>query len=228
MKKLSALLAGAALLVSGVAHAGGTIAGTVAFKGPAPEKKKLDMTTDPFCAPKEAYNEEVLVSKDGKRLQNVAVRVLADALAVKPPDTPVKVDQVNCAFRPRVQVAIDGQKVVVGNDDMTLHNVHAYGVKPTFNRAQPPRAKALQTVFKHDAGLVKLRCDVHPWMIANILYSKTPYFAVTDEDGRFEIGNVPPGTYQVEAWHEKYGTRTVEVKVEEGGTVDPKFSFAAK
>ena len=132
-------------------------------------------------------------------------------------------------YSPRVQGAVEGQKIDITNADGTLHNVHAYaGTKTLFNQAQPPKSKELEKDAPKDTDVVKLKCDVHPWMTGFIVINKTPYFAVTKDDGKFEIKDVPAGTYKLEAWHEKLGTQTAEVKVEEGKAADAKFSFGDK
>lgn len=230
MKKLNAVIAGAALAVSGAAFAaGGTISGTIGFTGTAPKVEKLKRTSDPVCAKKEMNDETVMVSKDGKGLANVVVRITS-APAGKAPADPVIVDQNDCMYRPRVQAAVEGQKVMIRNDDGTLHNVHAYGVKPSFNQAQPPKSKPIEKSFTREPNndVVTFKCDVHPWMRGYVVYSKSPYFAVSKEDGKFEIKDVPAGKYTIEAWHEKLGTQKAEVTVEDGKSVDPKIAFANK
>ena len=193
-----------------------SIEGEVFLEGTPPLMPPLKLGVDPVCTKAPAYDEQVLV-KDGK-LQNVVLRLL-DAPAAPPPAEPAVVDQVACIYRPRVLVAMEGQKVQVRNSDGTLHNVHAYGVKPGFNRAQPAQAPALEAVFRHESDVVKLKCDVHPWMISHVVYSKSPYFAVTGPDGRFELKAVPPGTYTLQAWHERYGAKTQKVTVAAGEPV---------
>jgi uncharacterized protein (DUF2141 family) len=72
--------------------------------------------------------------------------------------------------------------------------------------------------------MVKFKCDVHPWMNAYIGVLPHPYFSVTGNEGTFEIKDLPPGSYTVEIWHEKYGTQTQQVTVEEGGTATADFT----
>lgn len=196
------------------AEGAGSLEGEVLLVGEPPMMPALKRGTDPVCAKAPPQDEQVLV-KDGK-LQNVVLR-LADAPAAAPPAEPAVVDQLDCVYRPRVLVAMEGQKVLVRNSDGTLHNVHAYGVKPTFNRAQPPRGPALEAIFKHESDVVKLKCDVHPWMISHVVYSKSPHFAVTGPEGRFELEAVPAGTYTLQAWHERFGTKAQRVTVERDG-----------
>ena len=226
MKRFKAVLVSAAVCASGAALANSTISGTIAFTGTPPAAEPLKRNSDPVCAKKQMNDESVLV-KDGK-LANVVVR-LTNAPAGKAPEAPVVIDQTDCMYRPRVVVAVEGQKVEVKNSDGTLHNVHSYaGSKTLFNQAQPPKSSPIVKEIKADADVVKLKCDVHPWMTGWVAFSKSPYFAVTGEDGKFELKNVPPGKYTLEAWHEKLGTQTAEVTVGDNKTAEVKLSFAAK
>jgi hypothetical protein len=227
--RITTALARTALLVSGVAFAaGGSIEGTVSFSGTAPKPTKLNRKSDPVCAKKEFNDESVLLSKSGKELQNVLVRVKGAAAGTAPTED-VIVDQKDCMYRPRVQGAVEGQKIKVRNDDPTLHNVHTYeGTKTLFNQAQPPGSAPIEKPLPKTGDLVKVKCDVHPWMAAFVVLNKNPYFAVTKEDGSFEIKGVPAGTYTVEAWHEKFGTKTQQVTVTEGKPAQAKFDFSDK
>jgi plastocyanin len=229
LKKMNSLLATGALLASSAAFAGGSIAGTVAFNGTAPKMEKLNRKADPVCAKTEANDETVLLSKDGKAVANVVVRITKNAPAGgKVPAEPVTIDQKECLYHPRVQAAMEGQKIQIKNSDGTLHNIHAYaGTKTLFNQAQPPKSKDIEKDLKA-ADVMKLKCDVHPWMTAYVVLNKNPYFATTNTDGKFEIKDVPAGKYTIEAWHEKLGTQTAEVTVEDGKAADPKIAFSDK
>lgn len=195
------------------APATGSIDGLVFFKGSPPTMAKLNKGSDPFCAKSPGYDEQVLV-KDGK-LQNVFVRITEKpAVDVKVPSEPVVVDQSECVFRPRVQGAVEGQPLRVRNSDGTLHNVHAYsGTKTIYNQAQPPRTPPLDKQFPAGTRIMKIKCDIHPWMTAYIHVVPHPFFAVSDDKGQFEISGLPPGDYTLEAWHERYGTQSIPVTV---------------
>ena len=226
-QRITAAIAGAMVLASGLAFAG-TIEGTVSFSGTPPKPQKLNRKSDPVCAKKDFNDESILLSKSGKELQNVLVRVKSTP-AGKAPTEDVLVGQKDCMYRPRVQGAVEGQKIKVQNDDPTLHNVHTYeGTKTLFNQAQPPGSAAIEKPLPKTEDVVKLKCDVHPWMAAFVVVNKNPYFAVTKEDGTFQIKDVPAGTYTVEAWHEKLGTKTQQVTVTEGKPAQAKFDFSDK
>jgi len=218
-----------AALLSSAALAGGargeTLSGEVDFTGKAPTPNKLHREADPVCAKKEGFDESIRV-KDGK-LANVWVHVVAGAPDSKaaPDAAPVVVDQRDCSYAPRVQTALVGQKLVAKNDDPTLHNVHAYlGTTTLFNKGMPNAAsKPVEEVVDKD-GVVKLKCDVHTWMRGYVGVNKNPFQAVTGESGSFKI-DLPPGTYTVEAWHEKFGVKSAQVTVVAGKPAKIVFKY---
>lgn len=204
----------------------GSVKGVVKFAGQPPAPADLPSSADPACADMPKKEQAVLV-KDG-RLANVVVRVRGPvAGASAAPSSPVVVDQSKCSYQPRIQGAVAGQPILVKNSDGTVHN--ARGVvngKPVFNVAQPPNAQPVQKTLPEGVEVLKLKCDIHPWMSASVLVSPHPYFATTGEDGSFVLSGVPAGTYTLEAWHETFGTKTAEVTVKEGGTAEASFEFS--
>ncbi|HVE86809.1 MAG TPA: carboxypeptidase regulatory-like domain-containing protein [Myxococcales bacterium] len=226
MKKLNQVLGMAAALCAGAALANGSVKGTISYAGPPVKAEMLKRSSDAFCAKTQMADETISLSKDGKTLQNVLVRITNPPAGMKaPPEPVVTVDQKECMYRPRVQGAMEGQKIEFKNSDQTMHNVHAFsGTKTLFNAPQQPKAPAMDKEVKA-SDVVKLQCDVHPWMKGYVVYSKSPLFAVSGTDGSFEIKDVPAGKYTVEAWHEKLGTQKMEVEVKDGAPAEAKFTF---
>jgi plastocyanin len=217
--------------MAGVAQAGGSaVKGTVTFKGKAPERKDVNMKSDPYCAKQPAaQDEEVVVGKQGA-LKNVVVRIAKGLPGASPvPATEVVMDQHGCSYQPHVAVAQAGQTVVIKNSDQTLHNVHTYkGPSTLFNQAQIFGTPPIKKKAPSPGDVVKFKCDVHPWMTGYLLVTDSPFFAITKDDGSFSIADVPPGEYTVEAWHEKLGTKTAKLTVAAGKPAELKFEFAAK
>jgi hypothetical protein len=120
-----------------------------------------------------------------------------------------------------------GQPFKVLNDDGVLHNVHALAkVNRPFNMAMPPTRKEATETFAKEEGMFTIKCDVHPWMQAYIGVFGNPFFTVTKTDGKFTIANLPAGTYEIEAWHEKLGTRKATVTVGASDTKQVGFKFS--
>jgi plastocyanin len=210
--KSAALIALAAAALPFAARAE-TVEGVISFTGAAPVMAKQHREADAFCN-KTPMNEEIVVVKNGK-LANVWVHVIGGAPDAKADASAptVVVEQSNCMYRPRMSVAMVGQKVEAKNNDPTLHNVHTYaGAATVFNKGMPnEHAKPIEHVVEHD-GMMKWKCDVHPWMKGFVGVNKNPYQVVATE-GTFKIENVPPGKYKLEAWHEKFGAKTLDITV---------------
>jgi plastocyanin len=203
------------------------IRGKVTFTGKAPEARPLKRDADPFCAKTQMNEEDILVAPSGG-LKNVFVKLTQGVQGVyAPPSQPAEISQRDCMYRPRVLGVMAGQQVAIKNDDQTLHNVHGYkGASTIFNQAQIPGMAPMPKVFTDAGQVLKFRCDVHPWMTGYVGVSSHPFFAVSEADGSFAIPHVPPGKYTVEAWHERLGTRSAEVTVEDDKPAEVSFAFA--
>lgn len=214
-----ALLVG--VLLAGLplaAQTAGTVEGRVLLGGAKPgPAAPIDSSSYSACAREHLVDAAVLLGgKDGRGLANVVVRVVGP-LPPAPVTAPVKLEQRGCAYRPRVQGAVMGQPMEILNVDPTLHNVHGYvGTKGLFNVAQPPGTPALTRPAPAGPGPVRLRCDIHRWMVAWVVYGESPFFAVTDRDGSFRLEGVPPGAWELELWHETLGSERVPVVVKPG------------
>ncbi len=223
-----------ALALCATAAEAGTITGTVVYDGKVPTLRPLSVAAEPMCAKKhETVPNEALVLGSGNTMANVVVRVVSGLPAGKTwpaPKEPVVMAQEGCMYVPHVMGIMAGQPLKVLNDDGVLHNVHALPkVNRPFNMAMPATRKEASETFGKEEGMFIVKCDVHPWMQAFIGVFSNPFFAVTKADGKFTIANLDPGTYELEAWHEKLGTQKATVTV--GAATKPvsfKFSPPAK
>lgn len=209
-----------------------TISGSVAYEGAIPELPTISMDADPACAAKhtEPVKAQTLVlGADQKALGNVLVYVKS-GLSGGPfaaPSEPAVIDQQGCVYIPHVLGAVAGQPIKFLNSDGVLHNVHALpAVNREFNLGMPPTRTEATETFSQPEDVFKIKCDVHPWMNAFVKIFDHPYFDTTVDDGQFSIANLPAGTYEVEAWHEKLGTQTQSVTVADGATATVQFTFA--
>jgi len=209
----------------------GTITGMVVYEGKVPNLKPLAVAAEPMCAKKHAtVPNEALVLGPNNAMVNIMVRVVSGLPAGKTwpaPTQPVVMAQDGCQYKPHVMGIMVGQPFKVLNDDGVLHNVHALPtVNRPFNMAMPPTRKEAQESFAKEEGMFTIKCDVHPWMHAYIGVFSNPFFAVTKEDGKYTIANLPPGTYEIEAWHEKLGTKKATVTVGASDTKQASFKFS--
>ncbi len=209
----------------------GNITGVVSFTGEAPKPRRIQMDSDPVCAQKNpnATAEDVIVN-DGK-LQNVFVYVKGGPLEGKTfavPETEVVLDQVGCQYVPHVLGIMARQKLKIISSDPTSHNIHPTPKNnPEWNETQPPGAGPIERTFNRPEVMIPVKCNQHAWMKAYIGVLSHPFYAVTGKDGSYTIKGLPPGEYEVEAYHEKYGAKTMKVTVAEKADAKADFSFDA-
>jgi plastocyanin len=150
--------------------------------------------------------------------------VYVDAISGKkfdPPTQHVTIDQRQMTFAPKVTVVLQGTTVDFLNSDSVAHNVYWPSIsgnkKLAHNLGTWPKGEKKSFQF-NDPGAASLLCNVHPEMSGTVVIVPTPYFAVTDRDGAFEIKNVPPGTYTLKTWSEDGKVTTQSVTVAAGPT----------
>ena len=220
------------LLFSSFSHfaIAATITGIVKYDGEAPKFKPIKMDADPICLSHHSADvlPQTLVLGDGNTVGNVFVYV-KNGLAKKDypaPQEPVVITQAGCQYDPHVLGVQIGQPVKILNPDGTLHNVHALAkANEEFNLAMPKFRTETTATFNKEEFMFPIKCDVHPWMNAWISVMPHPFFATTKPDGKFEIANLPAGTYEIEAWQEKLGTQTATITVAEGESKTADFTF---
>jgi plastocyanin len=210
----------------------GKIAGKVTLEGAAPSQEPIQMAADPNCARMHSspVTTEYVVVGEGGALANGFVYVKSGLQGdFPPPSDPVVLDQQGCLYHPHVMGIQVGQPLEILNSDETLHNIHAMPKNnKEFNIGQPVKGLKTQRTFDTAEVMVPFKCDVHKWMNSYAGVVEHPFFAVTGADGTFTIDGVPPGTYVVEVWHERLGTKEMNVTVAEKATAEANFSLAAQ
>lgn len=214
--------------------AGGTISGKIKFTGTAPRNPVIDMSEEAACKAKYKTappTEENVVSGPANSLANVFVYVKAGVPAGQTftaPTTAVVLDQDGCRYHPHVLGIMVGQPLEILNTDPVLHNIKAIAkANRPFNVSQPNAGMKTNRTFSAPEVMVNLECNVHGWMHAYLGVRPDPFYAVSGQDGSFTISGLPPGTYTIEAWHEKLGTQTATVTIAGTESKTQNFTFAA-
>ena len=214
-----------------------TIAGKILFEGDPPPAQYVPAETiaaakDEFC---ELHHkdtpvliEDLIVSSDGA-IRNVLVYVkkFPEDWTHAIPAEPLVVDQKNCTYIPHVAGVMVGQTVQVTSSDDTAHNVHLIARRNRGFTVAVAMGDTKDVTFKtrESLGSVYFKCDIHSWMKSWIGVFKHPFFAVTGDDGSFDLGKLPPGQYTIGAWHETLGDQELQVTLEDGGAATADFTF---
>lgn len=208
----------------------GVIAGTVSLSGGTPLPERLAVTSDrEVCDQEPKFDESIIVAPETRGLKNVVVRLtdITEGKAWDHTSRPPELSQIACRFAPHVLIVPARQTFDIVNSDGILHNIHTRGSKNRpMNKAHPSLLKRLKMNFKRP-DLIAVKCDVHDWMSGWIVVASHPYYAVTDSAGKFELQNVPPGTYTLELWHEKLDKEIRQVTVTAGGRAQVDVEFTA-
>jgi plastocyanin len=206
----------------------GTVSGKISFDGTAPKMDTIQMSADPYCAManKEPMKEQTVQVSDGG-LENVIVYVSKglEGKTFPTPTDPLVIDQTGCHYVPHAFTIMVGQPLQIKNSDSTTHNIHMYNGEDTlFNVSEPVKDQVQTKTFDKEMTPVSIRCDVHKWMNAKMGVFSHPSHTVSKKGGAFEF-KVPPGTYEVTAWHEKYGEQKMMVTVADNGKAELNFTF---
>ncbi len=188
---------------------GGTISGAIKWSGAVPHELDFPVTKDPqICAPdgsKTVSLERLIVGPEGGVANTIVyLKNISAGKALELPEQRRHLDQRRCHYIPHILLVPQNAALQMQSSDATLHTIHMDGAA-TYNLPFPfPNQVSSRNM--PTPGLVNLRCNGgHVWMNAEMMVVRHPYYAVTDESGRFEFTSVPPGTYQIVAWHEGWG-----------------------
>ena len=209
----------------------GSLSGNVTFEGEPPHPRKIDTSADPVCSqanPK--LKTEDIVTENGA-LANVLVFVVNRGLedyTFEPVLSPATLQHDGCRYVPRVMAIRVGQPLQIFNLDQTQHNTHPNPkANPEWNQSQGIGAPAIERVFEKPEVAIPFRDNQHPWEKAYVGVFSHPFFAVSDTSGNYRIEGLPPGTYEVVAWHESLGAKTEKVVVRPRENQVMGFNFAA-
>lgn len=209
----------------------GNVTGKISFKGAKPNLPAVAMSADQKClkmhAGKSVASEQVVVNTNNTlRWALVYVKKGLEGKKFPLPKDRVSIDQRGCMYNPHVFGMMAGQSLDIINSDPVIHNIHALPKNSTqFNIGQPKQGQKTTKTFDKPEMPVKVKCDVHPWMGAWIGVFDHPFYAISDDKGNFTIKNIPAGEYEIEAWHEKYGSQSMKITVGASDTKTADFTF---
>ena len=184
----------------------GTITGTVKWSGPLPRSLALPINKDAQVCDPESHKtrdlERLIVGPQGGVANTVVF--LKNVYSGKPfnfPESRRFLDQKSCRYEPHILLVAQYAALRMNSSDPVLHTIHMDGAA-TYNLPFPFTNRAVSRTMQ-SPGLVNIKSNGgHVWMNAEIMVAPHPYYAVTDESGKFELTDVPPGEYEIVAWHE--------------------------
>jgi plastocyanin len=235
MKKFSLVLLIAVLAGTFIARAA-DIVGTITLKGtPPPEVSYTPLVNNPsfqaYYKDKKTPTTHFYVVGPNHGLGDVIVYLKNVNQSTGSSQPPAVLDQKGGLYHPQIIAIQTGQKLLVKNSDDCMHNVDVQPTvpgNPASNQMQPPGSSPLTFTFPKPEMFITFKCDIHPWMFAWVSVMGSPYYDISNQEGKFVIKNVPPGTYTVAAAHRKLGTLTKQVVVKGDENVPVNFTFEIK
>ncbi|MEO1436317.1 MAG: hypothetical protein AAFV80_12325 [Bacteroidota bacterium] len=198
----------------------GSVVGKITYDGSVPKLKPINMSSDPGCATLTdgKVRNQGLVLGDGNCLGNVFVQIKNAPVTRAAKNTaPVEMELKGCMIEPRVVGVQAGQALTFINTDNLVYQLTGKPKNnPAFKLPLSPRVGEQTLFFDEADAIFGVKCDVHPWVSGYVAVMTHPYFMVTDVDGRFEFKNLPNGTYEIEATHERLGTISGKVNIKDG------------
>jgi plastocyanin len=206
-----------------------SVRGRITYRGPKPTATVLVMDAEQACVDLHTgkpVREWQIVVGTGGGLSNafVYIKTGLEGKKFEPPKDPVVLDQKGCLFAPRVVGVQAGAGLAVRNSDPLEHNVHPVPKNNyEWNEGMSPQSPDVVHRFARHEVMIRVKCNLHPWMRAWVGVVEHPYFAVTGPDGSFELKSIPPGDYIVAVWHEQLGE--IEQRLTLAPSSAPSLSF---
>jgi len=226
---LTAVIGSSMMIFAKPPAGGGSITGKVTYTGTPAKMKPIDMSKEPSCAKQHAtpVMTQNVTTGAGNSLQWVVVYISVGDQGSAAPSQAVRYDQKGCEYLPHVLPMQVSQQLQIYNDDQTSHNIHPLAkVNPEWNKSQPAGSPPIDTKYDK-AEFIPVKCNIHPWMHGYFVVLNTSHYAVTGEDGSFDLKGLPPGKYTVTAWQEQYGTQTQDVTITGSESKSVNFVFKA-
>ncbi len=189
----------------------GIIRGVIHFQGTPPAMR--DIPNVPCHTGAQPQKEETVIISPTGGLKNVIVSLEGVGTGAPRADNAAVLDQKDCRYVPHVIAITAGQPLTIHSSDDTMHNIHIDASQnPPVNLGMTAAGQQKNVTFARPE-IMRVKCDVHPWMSAYIGVFENPLFAISADDGSFQITGVPAGTYTLTAWHELYGEQKISVTV---------------
>jgi plastocyanin len=192
----------AAVLLAPVPAGAGALAGRITFRGDVPSLPAIEVSKDHEACGERMPSEALVVSPRTRGVKYAVVSLEGVPAPEAGQPGEATLENTRCRFAPHVLAVRVGAELAIVNGDPVLHNLRAWldGQRAVFNVVQPTQGQVTHRTIKR-AGVMRLTCDAHAHMSGYLVAFEHPYFAVTDEDGAFNIPNVPAGTYRLNVWH---------------------------
>lgn len=207
-----------------------TLVGAISIRGEGPPPKRIDMTADPVCQQLNRRPQTESLRTNQNWLQDAFVSLKGepiDGYRFEMPAEEVILMRKKCQYSPRVVGVRVGQGLRIMNADSTVHNTHPTPkLNIEWNQTSPPGSPPLIRAFTRAELLIPFKCNQHPWERAYVGVLPHPFFAVSDEIGRYEIRGLPAGTYILSAWHEGLAEQHIEITLVPGELRNVDFVFA--
>lgn len=183
---------------------GGNVSGTIKVKGAVSSGRLINVTKNSEVCGQTVQDESMVVNSKNNGLKNVMVLIESINKGKRYTAGNLMVNNKKCRFEFHVLGGMAGDSFTIKNSDPILHNTHLHNQEKfsVVNVAMPPGGRIIQRSVGDNRGLIEMKCDVHKFMRGWMNIMGNPYFAVTDDDGNFNISDIPPGNYKLKFWHE--------------------------